>query len=286
MNVLFLSQRGHQCGVGDYGERLYDILKRSKTINFIYSDTMDLDNIDIVLYNYHSATLPHITDAFLQDKRHVKHIALYHESNIAFTPDKIIHIPNLPRPIDYNSDFEQPNNEIITIGSFGFGFPNKNFPRIAQLVREQFDVAKIRLNIPYATYGDSNGQLAMNEVQKVINILGSSNIELEVNNNYLDKNGVVEFLRKNDINLFLFDEMNGRGLSSSIDYALECNRPIGISNSYMFRHLKNVSSTIFVDEIGINEIVKKGVEPLLPIREYHNSDNLLSVIENELLTLQ
>lgn len=36
MNVLFVSQKGYQCGVGDYGERIFEILKRSKKINFIY----------------------------------------------------------------------------------------------------------------------------------------------------------------------------------------------------------------------------------------------------------
>lgn len=285
MNVLFVSQKGYQCGVGDYGDRVFEILKMSKNINFTQSDSMDLDNIDVVLYNYHVSTLPHITDAFLQDKRHVKHVVLYHESGISFTPDKVIDIPNLPRPIIYNSNFEQPNNEIVTIGSFGFGFPNKNFPRIAQLVRGQFNVAKIRLNIPFATYGDSSGHSAMNEANKVRSELVGSNIELEINHDYLDKSDVVEFLSKNDINLFLFDYMYGRGLSSSIDYALQCNRPIGISDSFMFKHLKNVSSSILVDEVGIKEIINKGIEPLMPIREYHNSDNLLRVIENELLTL-
>ena len=96
MNVLFLSQMGYSCGVGDYGDRLYEILRLSKKMNFIYSDTMDLENIDIVLYNYHRATLPHITDGYLQDKRHVKHVVLHHESGLAFTPDKLIELPNLP----------------------------------------------------------------------------------------------------------------------------------------------------------------------------------------------
>ena len=283
MNALFVSEKGKKCGVGDYGERLFDCLKLSKKINFKESNTINIDNIDVVLYNYHNATLPHITDSYLNDKRHIKHIVLFHESSILFTPDKVIDVCNVPRPIIYNNNHNFKANGKITIGSFGFGFPNKNFPKIAQLVKEQFDVAIIKLNIPFATYGDYDGSLAKNEIEKIKQILLGTNIELEVNHDYLNKNEVVEFLSKNDINLFLFDEMNNRGLSSSLDYALESNRPIGLSKSYMFRHFKNVSSSIFVDELSINDIIVKGIEPLKPIRNYHNCNNLLNVIEKELL---
>lgn len=281
MNVLLLSQLGYQCGVSDYGDRLYNALKKSTKINFTYSDKFDLDGIDAVLYNYHNATLPDITDSFLRDKRHVKHIALHHEGGMSFTPDKIINVEDMPRPVnDYS--FINEINETPTIGSFGFGFYNKNYYKIAELVKEQYTKAKIRVNIPFAYYGDADGRNAKEEVQKMRDVLKGTEIELEVNHDYLSHLDLVTFLNQNDINIFLFNEMAGRGLSSSIDYALEAKKPIGISHSYMFRHLSGVSSSIFVDEVTISEIIDKGIEPLKPIYQDHNSDKLLQYIENEL----
>jgi hypothetical protein len=282
MNVLLLSQRGYQCGVSDYGDRLFNALRKSKKINFTYSDKMELYNIDVVLYNYHNATLPHITDGYLSDKRHIKHIALHHEGGIQFIPDKIIEVQNLPRPVNKYL-FVHKENEIPTIGSFGFGFYNKNYYKIAELVKAQYKKAKIRVNIPFAYYGDIDGQSAKVEVNKMHEILIGTDIELEVNHEYLSNLDLVKFLNENDINLFLFNEMAGRGLSSSIDYALEAKKPIGISHSDMFRHLTDVSSSIFVDEVTISEIIDKGIEPLKPIYEKHNSNKLLEYLENELL---
>lgn len=282
MNVLLLSQRGYQCGVSDYGDRLFNALSKSNKINFTYSDKLELDGIDAVLYNYHNATLPHITDAYLSDKRHIKHIALHHEGGIQFIPDKIIEVQNLPRPVNrYN--FVNKQNEIPTIGSFGFGFYNKNYNQIAELVKSQYTKAKIRVNIPFAYYGDIDGQSAKIEVNKMREVLSGTDIELEVNHEYLSQTDLINFLRGNDINVFLFNEMEGRGLSSSIDYALEAERPIGISHSDMFRHLSSVSSSIFVDEVSLQDLIKKGTEPLKPIYEIHNSNKLLEYLENELL---
>lgn len=281
MNVLLLSQLGYQCGVSDYGDRLYNALKKSTKINFTYSDKLELDGIDAVLYNYHNATLPHITDSYLSDKRHIRHIALHHEGGILFTPDKIIEVQDLPRPVnDYT--FNQVINKLPTIGSFGFGFYNKNYYKIAELVKHQYTKAKIRVNIPFAYYGDADGSNAKSEVQKMRDVLKDTDIELEVNHDYLSNLDLVKFLNENDINIFLFNEMAGRGLSSSIDYALEAKKPIGISHSYMFRHLSGVSSSIFVDEVSISKIIDKGIEPLKPIYEQHNVNKLLEYIENEL----
>ena len=282
MNVLILSQLGYQCGVSDYGDRLYNALKKSTKINFTYSDKLELEGIDAVLYNYHNATLPQITDSYLLDKRHVKHIALHHEGGMSFTPDKIINVEDMPRPVnDYS--FINEINETPTIGSFGFGFYNKNYYKIAELVKEQYTKAKIRVNIPFAYYGDADGRNAIAEVQKMRDVVEGTEIELEVNHDYLSHLDLVTFLNQNDINIFLFNEMAGRGLSSSIDYALEAKKPIGISHSYMFRHLLGVSSSIFVDEVTISKIIDKGIEPLKPIYQDHNSDKLLQYIENELL---
>ena len=56
---------------------------------------------------------------------------------------------------EYHNTFRLP--QITTIGSFGFGTPNKGFEKLVSKVLGEFDEAVIRLNIPYADFGDSEG---------------------------------------------------------------------------------------------------------------------------------
>ena len=39
------------------------------------------------------------------------------------------------------------------------------------------------------------------------------------------------------MNIFLYDKLEHRGISSVIDYALSVNKPFGISDSNMFKHI-------------------------------------------------
>jgi hypothetical protein len=274
MVVNFINQVGYQCGVSDYGQRLFAILKNSHRNNYIQTD--DLSIADVNLFNYHFATMP-----YLKLPEGKRNLLLHHEGGCTYH-DKTIEVASLPRPIKH-IEFPNIKNDVTTIGSFGFGFYNKNFYKIAELVKNQFEHAKIKVNIPFAYFGDQDGSLARQEVKKMQDVLIDSNIQLEVNHDYLDEESMIEFLSKNDINLFLFDEMKGRGLSSSIDYALASKRPIGISRCDMFRHLTDVSSSIFVDENTIQELIDKGTEVLNPIYNQNTNQKLIDCIDNLIL---
>ena len=190
---------------------------------------------------------------------------------------------SIPRPLfdKFENDDTPSDNEIITIGTFGFGFRDKNFPKLAQLVCEQFDTAKIRINTPYATFGDVDGHSARSEVAKMQQIINQSNknIILEVNHDFLEHDTLLNFLRGNDINIFMYEPFNERSLSGSIDYALSARRPIGISRSWMFRHINWVKPSIFIDELPIKDIIKNGIIPLKSIYEIHSKENLLKKYE-------
>lgn len=276
MKTLFVSRKAKQCGVSDYGIRLNQILSQHFDIEFCeinneadYDRVFNITKPDIVLYNYHYATLPFITDDFLLNYK-VKHYAIFHEASLNFTPDKIIdtHL----RPLFDDIELPTITNPVPTIGSFGFGFPNKNYPRIAQLVKEQFTEAKIRLNIPFAEYGDRDGFLAKREAEKVRGVLAGTNIQLDVSHEYLTQTELLMFLRGNDINLFLYDQSHGRGLSSAIDYALSVFKPIGVSNSEMFRHLPEA---LRVENNSLEYLVKNWFEILSPVYEANSIYNLV-----------
>lgn len=308
--VLFISRKAERCGVNDYGKRVNSILQKSDLFKFYFVEIESAEDYikvynevlpNVVLYNYYPMILPFITDNFLAPIRHIPHIAVYHEAGLAFSPNGIIDIDSTkeerpddylfvsPRPLfDTNFSEEYQINEIPKIGSFGFGFPDKNFPKIAELVCGQFEKAVIRLNIPFATFGDNEGNSAKNEIEKVkkvIELSGNKNIDLEVNHNFLEHDEVLEFLRENDINVFLYDKHETRSLSSTIDYALSVKKPIAISNSAMFRHIRNSSPSICVDDITLPEIIKNGVEPLKQFSEIHSRKKLLEKYEFTLTTI-
>ena len=66
MNVLFLNHKKKQCGVYQYGLRIYNILKLTKDINYEYYELdcveeynyiTSKNNYYAIIYNYHVATM-------------------------------------------------------------------------------------------------------------------------------------------------------------------------------------------------------------------------------------
>jgi hypothetical protein len=184
--ILFISRKAERCGVADYGRRVNAALQKSSLFETHWAEVENANEYvewynkvqpDLVLYNYYPVILPFVTNEFLSPIRHIPHVTVYHEVGLYFNPDAIIDIDSTkedipeqnyftsPRPLFEDMDLKDfPPNEVPTIGSFGFGFPDKNFPKIAELVCSQFDKAKIRLNTPFATFGDSDGNTARGEV--------------------------------------------------------------------------------------------------------------------------
>lgn len=301
--ILFISRKAERCGVADYGRRVNSALQKSSLFETHlaeietpqeYAEWYNKILPDLVLYNYYPVILPFVTDDFIAPIRHIPHVTVYHEVGFAFHPNAIIDIDSTkedkpeenyftsPRPLFEDVDFKDfPPNEVPTIGSFGFGFPDKNFPKIAELVCSQFDKAKIRLNTPFATFGDAEGDRAKAEVEKMKQIIANSgkDVELEVTHDFLEHEDLLNFLRQNDINVFLYDPHQTRSLSGSIDYALSVRKPIGISRSWMFRHINWVTPSIYVDERPLKDIIADGIEPLKPIYERHSNKALLEKYE-------
>lgn len=273
MRILMINHSSKQCGVADYGRRVYDILKGNILIELAEVNTVEqyrmaiLDYTpDTILYNYHYATLPFITDDVIDRK--YKHVAIFHEAALNFTPDKII--DTSIRPLFENIELAYIKNPVPVIGSFGFGFPDKNFTGVAERVKEQFDDAVLRLNIPFAEYGDREGYLAKMQVEKVKMVLQNTNIKLQVSHEYLSQTDLLSFLRGNDINLFLYNKSYGRGLASCTDYALSVCRPIGVSDSEMFRHLP-----VELQNTDLRWLMDNWFEILSPVYESNSNEKLV-----------
>jgi hypothetical protein len=280
--IKFISRNTLSCGVADYGRRLNDILKKSKhQVDFEEVDAyaQSFDGYDLALYNYHVSTLPMLMGKLMPN---IPHIAIHHEGGVRFEADAVIDVDctkegyTMLRPLFEGIEFKKVVNEVPVIGSFGFGFSNKGFPKIAQLVKDQFEVAKIRVNIPFATFGDSSGSMAMGEVAKMREILSGTGIELEATHEFYSHDTMLQILSESDINIFPYDQLIDRSLSSTIDFALSAGKPIGITDSHMFRHIYRES--IDVDKTPIKQIIEGGA--LTKLAEVHSNKNFINRLDS------
>jgi len=303
LNILFLNHSSKFCGVYQYGLRVSTILSKSTDINYIYKEITTLDEYNSlitsesfngIIYNYHGSTMKWLNKDTIQKK--VINIGMPHESlnnmfDIICDLDPFSNGPSnyykIPRPIfenikfdstSVNKDFitEYTNTNIPIFGSFGFGFSNKGFDKIIKMVNEQYDEAVVKLIITNPTfYADPNEAFNIGNKCKEISV--KPGIKVMVTHEFFSDEELLWFLNTNTMNIFLYDTMYGRGISSVIDYALSVKKPIGISDSFMFRHI--LSDKICLYETSIKECLQNTAE-LDKFREQNSNRNLISTFSD------
>ncbi len=95
------------------------------------------------------------------------------------------------------------------------------------------------------------------------------------NHDFLTVDQVLNFLAQNTINAFFYEENTGRGLSSVIDLALAVQRPVAITKSTMFRHLRSTLPSICIEDLSLKEIIHNGFAPLHHYCQEWNEANLV-----------
>jgi len=292
MKIIFLNTYYKNCGVYQYGLRLSKCLESMveyKEVND-YNDYVRIiheSSPDVMIFNYHSIPMEWLTNTniicTINDK-FIKNYGILHESDGSFF-DSILNIdPNMqngiPRPLFYNipkdssiSKFINHNkgSDIPIFGSFGFGFTNKGFDRMIRLINNQYDKAIIKLIIPLGHYCPKS-QL-VNTVNHCISVPRKPGIELLISNDFFENDDMLLFLQSNTMNVFMYDRMQGRGISSVIDYALSVNVPIAISNSYMFRHIYN--DCICADIYPLEQI-RKQLPYLNQFKEKYSKESIVN----------
>lgn len=285
--VLFFNHCVKACGVYQYGKRLSNILIKSEDIKFIYVEIESNEEYivacqsfrhDAIIYNFHASTLPWLNINTIQKIK--PNICINHESHHDCF-DFCINISPLdgngiPRPLLPKLSIQNVENIIPIIGSFGFGFNNKGFDKIIKYVNEQYDEAIIRLNITNPHFGDGNNRT----IEMCNNVSRKPGIQVIITHDFMTDDQLLNWLSQHTINLFLYDTMYGRGPASVIDYALAVDVPIGISDSYMFRHLYH--DEICVYKTPIKDIIKNGLSIVNQYKEEWSHDNLRNKMCNYL----
>ena len=285
--VLFLNHNKTQCGVYEFGSNIGRALRKSP-LSFVYcecaseselNDAIRKENPVLIIYNYHPATMPWLT-ADITRTIACPQVGIMHEvtQQLADAADNslfnfhIAHDPTLllKNPIVFKAgrlvppyQNEYPLPSTLTIGSFGFGTGGKGFEKIVELVQKEFDEAIVRFNIPFATFGDTDGKNARLIAEGCRQMLVKPKIELRISHDYLAPDQVLDFLAQNTINVFLYEEQGiQRGVSSATDLALAAKRPIGVSHNSMFRHILNSNPSICLADASIKTIIENGTAPL------------------------
>ena len=299
-NILIINHKFKNCGVYQYGLRTANILKKSQKYNFIhvevenlfeYDNAINLYNPFAIIYNNHLHIMPWLSFNVINQYKNIIHIGIIHEGDgykhynydyaidqDSTSPDRH-NIFSVPRPlIKHKNNIIEPN--ILTINSFGFGFSDKGFDRIINLVQSQYDAAIINLHITHAHYGVPKQEI-LNLCDYCHSQIKNKNIILNITNNFLNEDDLLKFLSSSTINVFLYngDTHTNRGLSSVIDYALSVDKPIAISNSNMFRHLANITPSICVNNRSLLDIINSGTKPLEEIKQKFSSNEFIKKYE-------
>ncbi|MEX6687369.1 hypothetical protein QTN47_07680 [Danxiaibacter flavus] len=298
--VLFVSHANLQCGVHEFGNNIGNALSKSTLNRFVYVECSNMGDLNsaiaehspiAIIYNYHPSTLPWVTKNAIRNIP-VPQIGIVHEVtqeiadnltnklfdyHIAADPTLLLKNPIVFKTgrlvPGYENKFALP--EVPVIGSFGFATPNKGFEDIVKGVQHEFDEAVIRFNIPSADFGDKDGSKARELVEKCKAIITKPGIKLVVTHDFLSQAGILDFLAQNSINVFLYQDKFGRGLSSTVDYALAVGRPLAISDSLMFRHLHSLEPSIVYGEKGIKEIMNQDASGLAELKRNWDAENLI-----------
>ena len=294
--ILIISHPQKRCGVHQYGLDIAAALATSKKYNFVYCEcgsrldylnAMHLISPAAVIFNYYSnATMPWLEPDLT--KANIPFFGIMHEVTqenadnadrelfdwwlcpdptltgkkpICFTTPRLI-----PKYLNFK---ERP--EIPTIGSFGFGFCDKGFETLVEMVCKQYDEAVIRLHIPFNDlidrFGNAHAKGTAKRCRNILEYMKRRNryeneIRLEIDHKFFTKPDLLDFLAGNSLNAFLYTPEKNLGISSVIDSALAVNRPIAITRAGMFRHL--AGADIHVEDRTLPEIEKSGVRPLMP----------------------
>lgn len=289
--VVFVNHLQHSCGVYQFFKRLTAPLIKDTWYYIETNEEWEHDHWirtlhpDIVVYNFYfsGATMAWLTNSKIASQKHLfKQLCIHHEGSVEDKGfDLILHqdpnnldtrYANLVRPIPEFNPLVHPINIVPTIGTFGFGLGGKGFDTLVNKVADVFDIAHIRMNIPYAFFGDSNGDGARwwaNHCKDVLAARNKPYITLTVTHDLLPEEQLLYFLYGNDINAFCYDDNIGRGISGTLDYALAVRKPIAITKSWQFKHMWNDTLILEADNT-LKDIFAAGTQHL---NRYHEKWN-------------
>jgi len=291
------------CGIHTYGLFSYDILKQSQKYEFMLVEVNGPEQfygfysqyvVDGIIWNHHPSTMPWLTEQALASTGIPQYVITGHDNYNIFphTTHHFVCDPTfqatethspIGRPLIFYDDIAySPPGEVLKIGSFGFGQHTKNFPRIIELVNEQFnEPVEVNINISYGAYVDMTGGLA-HSIANHCRAIAKPNVKVNITHDFIpDRYSLAKFLNNNDLNMFLYATQPGRGISSCVDSGLTAMKPMLLSDSNMYRTM-NWKQELLAEKNTIKNAIARGLEPTNEFREFWSNENYIKDFERVL----
>ena len=307
MKIAVINNDKPQCGVFQMGMSVYHALLEfshhevhlftvSDQNNFL-KQLNDMLAFDAVLFNYHPLIYPWLTRALVgqlssgpivvcinHEFDHMTAYAAYSDLfhyRLAFDPSLKSRCPNvavIPR-IVAQKKINKVKNGIFTVGTFGFTTGGKNFEKLIFFAKSLKRPCLLNLHLPFSAYCDADGMKARNIVLQCKELGKNDNITVKANHEFFDNDTLVDWLASNDLNIFLYADSPGRGISSVLDYALAAETPVALSDTTMFRHVKAFAPELFLSENSIDNILAVGAESARRLKQLWTPKNAVMRIE-------
>jgi len=271
-----------------------------------------------VVYNYYPGVMGFVNHPLLDSNRdNFPQVAIFHETPLTGFDYYIYSDPTLGREKEFwdyycpgrgYAEFGQdylskpeyfkigrsipyitnnfPVPEIPTIGTFGFAGGGKDMHSLVGRVNTEFEEAIINIHLAPSTFSGSSEEVVMNLEKGCRDLITKPGIKLNITYEFLPEGRLLEFLARNTINVFWYGANYGRGISSSVDYALAVQRPIAITKSHMFRHMWPQTPEICLVESWktleyntLPEIITLGTKPLKKFYSTWTDENLVREFE-------
>lgn len=299
--ILFVNPDSEQCGVHQYGRRLFDILSHSERfgVGYTTSSSMAGANLfDAVIYNWHPIIDPEasVAAALSAMSPRPRIVLLHHEGGfiddnradmVLFSnpsgPKRFGKVRHIGRPLPkFDTFVPRDASDRIVIGLNGF--MGAWADRLVQIVAKEFECALIRLALPPSSHCDPGAMLAMAMVNRC-RTMAPAGFEFDVTHEFMPEHRLLEWLARNDINCYFRDYVPSTGVSSALDMALAVRRPIAINKHPMFSYLMDCVPSICVEDSSISEILRNGLSPLVTAYERNSHERVLSEVEEALSEL-
>lgn len=303
MTILIINNSEKNCGVHQYGKRFGSIASKSKKYDFKYFE-INSDHEFIlkfneykpkaIIYNYLSGTMPWLSGELVQLCRNngVKQYTIVHNSHYhgfdyylhqnPYHPHVDSRNFSLARPLfDYTPNNLNTNGDTLHIGSFGFGLTCKHIDKICKIVNYQLSDRKVQINLHLTEAHFCPNLDTISSIKKdCLDSITSDNIKLNMSHNFLTNDEMLDFLFKNDLNIFFYEKYNHyNGISSTIDYALSVKKPIAICKSNMFSHIWDANPSICVEDTPLVDIINNGFYPLEQKYNSWTNEKFIHILE-------
>jgi hypothetical protein len=270
---LFLNTRAANCSIYKSGVQIHQALVGSDawTLDYVEIPNFDVaalyqgrividgeerEPYDVYIFNYHDITMrgtenilsEHFTrlggvkySIILEMEPGNPYSRLFSDDFDGYLVMDPTYVSNhdrfhsFPRPIAPALVDEYIDADVPVIGSFGFATQDKYFDRIVEAAARELNQARIKINIPRATYADPQDTM-YDMIRQQCLAKTRPGIEVEFTRDFFTDEELIRWCSRNTLNMFLYDR-HMPGLAAVTDQAIASGRPLLVSRNSTFRHI-------------------------------------------------